>query len=174
MNRQRGLSLLEVLVAMLLFSVGLLGVVSLQVSQLRQVRLADQHSRAALAVSALAARMQVNPAGAQGGAYALACTATAPAAAHDCRLGPCAPPQLAAWELAGAITALQPAAIDPTSALDAADVEPLPQAYWAIDCIDDCARARHRITLCWATATDAAPGCDRAPGRACVHGLVTP
>ena len=177
MSRQHGFSLLETLVATLLLGIGLLGLAGLQSSQSRLIQLADQHSRAALAVQALAARMRVNPAGLRGNAYHLACGVTPPAAT-DCRASSCSPAELAAWDVASSLASLRgdddgvPVAPRP---LDAPSVEPLPGVHLTIACSADCASSLHRVTLCWRTEPGAqVTDCQPAPGTACFQLTVQP
>lgn len=167
MTCQRGVALLEVLITSLLFGVVLLGIAGLQISQLRHIRLADQHSRAALAVAALAARVQANPIALRDGDYRLACTALPPPAS-DCRDAHCTAAQLAAWDLAGAISALR-ADRDDGAALDIAGVEPLPLAHWSLQCDGDCALGTLTLRLCWASAEIDGSGCQPGPGRICTE-----
>jgi type IV pilus assembly protein PilV len=60
-NKQRGFSMIELLVAMLIFSVGLLGIASLQVTGMRMTRDAELMGRASLYVSSMAEKIRSNP-----------------------------------------------------------------------------------------------------------------
>jgi len=60
-NKQHGFSMIELLVAMLIFSLGLLGIVSLQVTGMRMTRDADLMGRASLYVSSMAEKIRANP-----------------------------------------------------------------------------------------------------------------
>lgn len=62
-HRAHGFSLMEVLVALLILSVGLLGLVGMQVSGLRGVSNATDYTLASLALNDLAERMRSNPVG---------------------------------------------------------------------------------------------------------------
>ena len=70
--RQRGTSLIEVLVAVVVLAVGLLGVAGMQMSALRNNQSAYQRSVAAMLASSIAERMEANRTNAQAGAYNLA------------------------------------------------------------------------------------------------------
>jgi type IV pilus assembly protein PilV len=60
-NKQTGFSMIELLVAMLVFSIGLLGMASLQVTGMRMTRDAELMGRASLYVSSMADRIRANP-----------------------------------------------------------------------------------------------------------------
>jgi type IV pilus assembly protein PilV len=69
---QRGVTLLEVLIALLVLSIGLLGLAALQTRAVRFSQMADMHNRAVLLVRDISERMRGNPAGVQAGEYTLA------------------------------------------------------------------------------------------------------
>jgi len=60
-NKQHGFSMIELLVAMLIFSIGLLGIASLQVTGMRMTRDAELMGRASLYVSSMAEKIRANP-----------------------------------------------------------------------------------------------------------------
>jgi len=60
-NKQHGFSMIELLVAMLIFSLGLLGIASLQVTGMRMTRDAELMGRASLFVSSMAEKIRANP-----------------------------------------------------------------------------------------------------------------
>lgn len=62
-QRQRGASLLEVLISVLIFSIGLLGLASLQITAKRANYEAQQRSTAAALAHGLLERMRANPVG---------------------------------------------------------------------------------------------------------------
>lgn len=62
-HKVNGFSLMEVLVALLILSVGLLGLAGMQVSGLRGVSNATDYTLASLALNDLAERMRANPVG---------------------------------------------------------------------------------------------------------------
>jgi type IV pilus modification protein PilV len=68
-NRQSGLSLLEVLVATLVFSVGILGVAGMQLSGMKVTKSAHNLSVATQIAEDMADRMRANLAGVQGEEY---------------------------------------------------------------------------------------------------------
>ena len=91
----RGTSLLEVLVAMLVVAVGVLGVARLQLHAAQSNRAALEHTAANLLATDLLERWRVNPRG----SYATA-LGQAPPAFVDCAQQICAPAQLATFDLA--------------------------------------------------------------------------
>ncbi len=62
-DRQGGFTLIEALIAFVILSVGLLGIVSLQAVAKTSQHLAIQHSRAVTLADAMVERIRVNPAG---------------------------------------------------------------------------------------------------------------
>jgi len=63
MKTERGFTLIEALIAFVLLSVGLLGIVSLQAMAKSSQQLALQHTRAVTIADAIVERIRVNPAG---------------------------------------------------------------------------------------------------------------
>ncbi len=78
-SRQRGFTLLEVLVSVLVLSIGLLGIAGLQLWSLRYNTSAYQSSQAGAVVADLVDRMRANPAAAAGGSYVFSTTSPPPA-----------------------------------------------------------------------------------------------
>lgn len=99
LQRQSGLNLIEILVAALILSVGLLSMAGLQVASLRSVQNATQKQQAAFIVHELLERMRSNRQAALDGNYnaVVSCAATAP---MDCSANTvCLPSQLATYDL---------------------------------------------------------------------------
>ncbi|RVU41771.1 type IV pilus modification protein PilV [Rheinheimera riviphila] len=71
LQRQTGVSLLEVLIAVLVLSVGLLGIAGLQTANLRNTQSAHQRTVAVLLAASMAERIRANPVAAAAGAFAL-------------------------------------------------------------------------------------------------------
>lgn len=105
--RQRGFTLLEVLVALLVISIGLLGIAGMQALAINNTSVARVQSLAALEAASLASAMQANEAYWQKtGATtttsvngAVLSDATLNAQAVDCRTTACTPVQMAGWDL---------------------------------------------------------------------------
>jgi len=86
-KRQHGFTLLEVLIALLILSIGLLGLAALQTTGLRSNQMASMRTLATEAAYDITDRMRANPVGVAAGDYVIAltdvtdpgATATAPA-----------------------------------------------------------------------------------------------
>ncbi len=76
-KKQRGMTLLEILVAVLVLTVGLLGVAGLQTSNMRNSQSAHQRTMAVLLASGMAERIRANRAIALSGGFQLARTCKA-------------------------------------------------------------------------------------------------
>jgi type IV pilus assembly protein PilV len=77
-RRQRGLSLIEVLIAMLILAIGLLGIAAMQAITLRNSLSAFDRTQAVVLSYAMLDRMRANAAAARAGNYNLAETCTVP------------------------------------------------------------------------------------------------
>ncbi|MBS0193214.1 MAG: type IV pilus modification protein PilV [Proteobacteria bacterium] len=99
---QRGMSLIEVLIAVLILGIGVLGIAAMQAASLRNSQSSLQQSTAVIQANAIMDAMRANVAAAQGGAYNLA-MAGAPCAA------PAAGATIASKDLNDWITSLQSA-----------------------------------------------------------------
>lgn len=101
-SRQSGFTLLEVLVAFLILSVGLLGVVGLMVNSKVSQHQAVQRTRAVELADAMVERIRINPAAIATyniGLSALGATEDASEPSPDCASSSCTPTQLAAHDL---------------------------------------------------------------------------
>ena len=100
-SRQAGFTLIEVLVAFLILSVGLLGVVGLMVNSKVSQHQAMQRTRAVELADAMIERIRINPAAIATYNIGLsplgANTVTEPS--PNCSSNPCAPNELAAYDL---------------------------------------------------------------------------
>jgi type IV pilus assembly protein PilV len=96
---QRGFTLIEVLITVIVLAIGLLGLAGLQLNGLRFTHSAYQTSQATIAAYDIIDRMRVNRPAAEGGDYDIALGAT-PAAANCTGAGAnCAPGTLADADL---------------------------------------------------------------------------
>lgn len=102
--RQRGVSLIEVLMAVLVFSVGLLGVAGLMVMAVRSNHSAFLHTQAVFLADSMADRMSANPVGVWSGDYnattwdfSASASASAPCS-HGCTPRALAEADLRAWQ----------------------------------------------------------------------------
>lgn len=98
--RQRAFTLLEVMVALLVLSIGLLGLAGLQVFGLKFGHQSYERTQTTLLIYDLADRMRANPQGVMSGDYTNPIPASAPTpSCETATLTPCSPAQLAADDL---------------------------------------------------------------------------
>jgi len=99
-SKESGFTLLEVLIALLVLSIGLLGLAALQTVGLRSNQVATLRTQATHAVYDISDRMRANPPGlTQANAYYVIAISTAPAMTVNCDAAACAPAQTAAFDL---------------------------------------------------------------------------
>lgn len=96
----QGLTLVEVLVALVILSIGILGLASLQTASLSFNAVAAQTSQATVLAYDMADRMRANLPAAQGGAYDIAVQNPAPACAAPATVGTVAQQDISAWRMA--------------------------------------------------------------------------
>lgn len=99
-RQQRGFSLLEVMVAVIVFSVGLIGLGLLLTASIRANHVGFLHSQATFVAESIADSMRANIIGVWQDAYDGTWDAATPAAVNDCRAAACTPAQLAARDVA--------------------------------------------------------------------------
>jgi type IV pilus assembly protein PilV len=99
MKQQAGVSLIEVLIAVLVLAIGLLGIAGLQTAALTNNLTSYQYSQAAILAQSMAERMRGNRQAVLGNSYSLTPGATA-AASQNCTSGSCTPAQQALWDAA--------------------------------------------------------------------------
>ena len=109
--RQGGFSMLELLVALLVTSVGVLGVTGLTTLNAQQRRSAAAHADAVRLAEDMIERIRANPAGLQAGSYAASGDALG---GSDCHANWCAAAELAAFDLAQWGCALGVSTTDPS------------------------------------------------------------
>lgn len=96
----RGLTLVEVLVALIILSIGILGLASLQTASLNFNAVASQTSQATVLAYDMADRLRANRQAAQAGAYDIAFQNPAPACAAPNVVGTIAQQDISAWRMA--------------------------------------------------------------------------
>lgn len=118
--RQAGFNLLEVLIALIVLAVGLLGLAALQNMGLRLSHQSYERTQAVLLVEEMIDRMRANAAGVLANDYLLAETSTPPAAGTDCANSFCNSSAMAAYDLnqwistiSGTATAINPGVTRP-------------------------------------------------------------
>jgi len=101
---QRGFTLLEVLIAVVVLSIGLLGIATLQMTGVKQTHNSQLRASAAALAQEMADRMRANPSAAENGDYNVG----APGAPHagmpttldeDCETNECTAPEMTTWDL---------------------------------------------------------------------------
>ena len=110
-NLNRGFSMVEVLVTLVLIAVALLGTAGLQAYAMRMSKSGEFRTHAVFLAADIAERMEANKIGAVAGAYRLPGSSVAPALSTGCETGACAPTALAAYDLSqwqNAVTGLLP------------------------------------------------------------------
>ena len=99
-QRDNGFTLLEVLIALLVLSIGLLGLAALQTVGLRSSQMAAMRTLASQKAYDMSDRMRANPAGVDARLYVQAATNTVPTVSMDCAETVCTPAQMAAYDKA--------------------------------------------------------------------------
>lgn len=94
---QRGVGLIEVMIAVLVLGIGLLGILTLQNNALRLNQVSYYYSQASVMISDITEKVRSNIAASE--AYTLNFN-DAPTSTADCIASPCTPNQLAQWQLA--------------------------------------------------------------------------
>lgn len=98
---QAGLTLLEVLIAVLVLAIGLLGIAGLQTSALTNNFVSYQYTQAAILAQSMLDRMRANRQGVVDGDYQLVAGSAPSAPATDCSSGGCtAALDQATWDMA--------------------------------------------------------------------------
>lgn len=163
-----GFSLVEVMVAVLVLAIGLLGIAGLQSAALANNLTSYQYTQAAMLAQALIERMRANRQGVIDGSYRLDADAAPPVASLDCSSSGtrCSPRQQAHWDLA-MLTAQLSADADPRN-LPAGPRAILPGSRLSVSCEADCADDALRVvTIYWDAARNGATGtrCSGGPDQ---------
>lgn len=96
---QRGSSMLEILVTLVIVAIALLGTAGLQLNAMRMNKGGQFRTQAIFLASDMAERMEANKAEAILGTYAVAATGTVSVAATNCAAAACTSAGLAAWDI---------------------------------------------------------------------------
>lgn len=97
-RKDTGFTLLEVLIALLVLSIGLLGLAALQTSGLRSNQMASMRTQATQLAYDITDRMRANTVGTGDGDYVVN-NATHPTATKNCTSASCSPTELATFDL---------------------------------------------------------------------------
>lgn len=101
-GRQRGMSLIETLIAVVVFSVGSIGVASMMITSMRNNDATLQRTNSTMLAVEIYEQMLANLPAAEAGSYNLAMDASLPTTTLDCAAAgsTCSPAQIAEWDLA--------------------------------------------------------------------------
>lgn len=97
-QQNSGFTLIEVLVTLLVLSIGLLGLAGMQINALKNSHGASLRNQATALSQEISERIRSNRSGAQSGAYDIAAVAL-PTASPDCETAPCSSSEMAAYDL---------------------------------------------------------------------------
>jgi len=97
-RQQRGFTLLEALIAIVIISIGLLGLISLQTTSLNNTEVSSASSQASIAAESMASRMRANKMGVKNGDYDNLSTASIPSS-PNCQQNTCTHQQVAYYDL---------------------------------------------------------------------------
>jgi len=97
-NKQQGFTLLEVLIALLVLSIGLLGLAALQTTGLRSNEMASMRTTSTMLAYDISDRMRANPQGILDGDYVIG-TGPITGTPIDCTANDCTTAQLALYDL---------------------------------------------------------------------------
>lgn len=100
-QKQKGFTLLEVLIALLVLSIGLLGLAALQTVGLRSNHMSTMRTLATQMAYDMSDRMRANPAGVDDSNYVLTATSVIPdpSSYTDCAANECTSVQMAAYDV---------------------------------------------------------------------------
>lgn len=99
-SAQAGVSMIEVLIAIVIIAIALFGTAALQVSAMRLGQGGIFRSHAVFLAQDIAERMEANAPAATAGSYVVALTSTAPTIDTTCQTGACTQALLAAYDVA--------------------------------------------------------------------------
>ena len=164
-RRSLGFSLLEVLIAVVVLSIGLLGLAGLQFSALRANNQSYERSQAHLLVQEVADSMRINRTAAANGAYSIEPGVIPPAVdcQRDLTEAPCTQPQAAAHDLFRWHRRLRELLPGATARIFCSTAACGPGAMHSVIVIWD--EYRKGLSIADATATACPPG-PTAPGEA--------
>lgn len=165
-SRCGGLTLIEVMVAVLVLAIGLLGIAGLQSAALANNLISYQYTQASTLAQAMIERMRANHQAVIDGDYLLAANASVPIASSNCGASGvrCSPQQQAQWDLA--VLYAQLSASANTTNLPAGPRAVLPGGRLSVSCEAGCGDAALRVvTIYWDAARTGATGTDCSDGR---------
>lgn len=132
---QRGFSMIEVLITLVIIATALLGTAGLQLQAMKLGKSADFRTQAVFLANDLAERMEGNEISAVAGNYAVAAASAASVASADCSTSSCDNSTLAEWDIS-----------QWESAIIASG---LPQASWLVESVSVGNPSLYRIRINW-------------------------
>lgn len=133
--RQRGFSMIDVLIALVIIATALLGTAGLQIYAMRMTKGGEFRTQAVFLAADIGERMEANKLGAIAGAYAVSASSAPHAASSDCGGGVCDAAALADWDVAQWESAISDSG--------------MPQANWVIQQTGVGNPATYQITINW-------------------------
>ena len=103
-RKQDGFTLLEVLIALLVLSIGLLGLAALQTTGLRSNQMATMRTQATQRAYDMSDRMRANQAGVDAQSYVQSTTSDIPSVAVNCTTATCTSAQMVVFDKANWLT----------------------------------------------------------------------
>lgn len=97
--RNSGFTLVEIMVALVIFSVGLLGLAGLQANGMRANKTADMRTTAIIQAHDMAERIRANNAGVDNGDYDSISASAAGTMPTNCYQNDCSSSEIAAWDI---------------------------------------------------------------------------
>lgn len=149
-SRQAGVSLIEVLVAIVVLAFGLVSVALLQTSALQNNFVSNQYTLAAAVAQGLSESMRGNRDGVISDSYDFAAGAVPPAPDTDCAVDPCSAAQRAAWDIAATYSNL--ADVTRYANVPEGPTQQLPNGQLQVACADAAAcddRSPRVISVYW-------------------------
>lgn len=134
-STQRGFSMIEVLVTLVIIATALLGTAGLQLQAMKLGKSSDFRTQAVFLAQDIAERMEGNEIAAVVGSYAVAATSAVSVAVQDCAVNPCSSSELSGWDISvweGAIVA-----------------SGLPSASWQVEALVTGNPSTYRIRINW-------------------------
>ncbi len=143
-NKQRGFSMIEVLVSLLVIGIGLLGLSGLQIASIKGASNAHSRNVAGMIAFELGERMRANPAGVDGGFYSN--TDTCSTNLNQCRGSVCSAKQIARLDVQEVMCGVKKLTKREGGALNL-----LPNGTVSVTCTGGCNQvdALHDVTVSW-------------------------
>lgn len=96
---QRGFSMIEILITLVIIATALLGTAGLQIYAMKAGKSSDVRTQAVFLAADFAERLEANKIAAVAGNYVVAASSAASTTAFDCSANTCSPVDLATWDI---------------------------------------------------------------------------